>query len=1438
MSYIKNYGNLYAQTFSYSNGESIFQNISSNSLSIAGNVSAGNVISVGNVSGNYILGNGAFLTGLPEAYSNANVANYLPTYTGNLNPGNLSITGGQANLGPAANVKISGGTLNYYLTSDGAGGLAWAAGSGNITGNGTVAGSDQQIQFNNGTANFAASAALRFDYTANILRVTGAADVTGNIDATGNISGAYFLGNGALLTGLNFTNYSNANVAAYLPNYQGLISNIEFRSTSPAAAAIIVNDRSLTIGGNLLSYIILPDDGNANTVAAELTNHGLGNVLISSGPADYEWVFDNAGNLFAPGNIDAGNAISANYFLGNGAFLTGLPSGLSNADVANYLASNAAVTILTTGNITSSANIAGNYILGNGALLTGIAAGYSNANVANYLASNAAVTILTTGNITSSANIAGSYILGNGAFLTGLNFTNYSNANVANYLASNAAVTVLTTSNITSSANIAGNYILGNGAFLTGIPAGYSNADVANYLPTYTGALDSLTGNVTTTANVQGAYVLGNGAFLTGIATSSYSNANVANYLASNANVTVSVGTGNIITQGNINARALYLGSQQTVAYQVPGNITLAGGALDNNANISIIANGTMTTSYVLSLPAGTPNAGEVLTVQSFGPYSGVGQTANLTWSAQSGGSYGNSNVAAYLQVYNGNALFGNVTVSRDAVILGNLRVEGNTTYINVTDLVIEDKDIIVAANANATLSDLDGAGLQIGNMSAGGNITFFYEATSNIMALSHGLSIANTLFVEGNVEVTGNVLAEYVDANYFVGNGALLTGLDFTNYSNANAANYLASNANVTILTTGNITTTANISGGYILGNGAFLTGIAAGYGNANVAEYLPTYTGNLVSLTGNVTTTANISGAYILGNGAFLTGIAGGGGANLGNAIDLGTPTQGNLTSNAVTLTTTTTVTDGVALLNEVLGKLVPPRPSNFPAGQTLTITTSGTSARITNYVQPDNTPGANKSVAAGTLITAIRGSTYTTNTITNAGPGDTGTLLAVLNGANAGSATFNAAATPNVNGTYSNLVITNNYDYNVANASIAAGFWYVFSSRATGTVPTGWNEVYIRQTAVGNSAAPYWFYDSAAPGTPAYSNVSVTACATPTLAYTSTIPHYASGTTFGFGFSVNRLSGNTYPNSNNLSTGSSGGAFQAPASVTYAAAGITEPLAQNLYVSSGTATGNTTAGIVASGFGSSATGPSVTVNNSYNSAAQAFTTALAATVLFKNGNSTAVDEGNITVTSVGTGSGNAFRIINPGSGNTPAYTANATAFNSQSSTLQTYDAVVAGSGSQGVLSHNQTNYSSGYLPVGPDLSAGRSGTQYFTFKFVRTGVSKFDIRYTGTVAGMWVALPGSVIDTSSSINGWMDMTQAYAGSGYPGVNVPGNGSDGCSLGGTVAVNTAVTNASKTCTFGTVSSSSTATNEIYIRIALTSGQSVTALTIIAATN
>jgi len=693
--------------------------------------------------------------------------------------------------------------------------------------------------------------------------------------------------------------------------------------------------------------------------------------------------------------------------------------------------------------------------------------------------------------------------------------------------------------------------------------------------------------------------------------------------------------------------------------------------------------------------------------------------------------------------------------------------------------------------------------------------------------------------------KISGNILADNLQRG---ANLSIQGNLFYVDVVNSRiGVNTDSTTATLTVAGNTNISTTLNVTGNAIVGNlstaGSVLT-------TGNI-------TGNGVTLSGNAISA--VSGKLSLGSNANIT-ISGGtlnyvlttdGAGNLswssagsigviGNSIPMGTNSLGNLVSNAVTLTTATSVTDGITQLNTVLGKLVPASPPNFPNSITLSITTATSSGRMCNFVQTDNTPGANKSIAGGTVVSVVRGSSYSTNTISNTGPGDTGRLTVYLNGAGAGNVTFNTNATPSANGVYSNLVVTNNYDYNTANANIAAGFWYVFSSQASGTVTQGWNEVYLADTAAGNTNTPSWYYDAAAPGTPVYSNVTVTACASPSLSYSSTIPHYNSGTQFEFGFSVNKLSGDLYPNNGNLLTNSTaaGGAFQAPASVTYASASITVPLARNLYVSSGTATGNTTANIVASGFGSSSTGPSVTVTNSYNSASQAFTTALAANVLYKNGSGTAIDEGNVIVTSVGTGSGNAYRIISPGAGNTPTYTGSEAAFNSQSSTLQTYDATVVGSASQGVLKHDQTNYATGYLPAGPNLSSGRSGTQYFTFKFVRTDVSKFDITYAGNVAGLWVALPGSVIDASSSANGWINMTQAYGGAGYPGVNSPGNGSNGCSLGGAVIPNVTTASVSKTCTFGTVSSSSTATNEIYVRIALTSGQSVTGLSLKAASN
>ena len=542
----------------------------------------------------------------------------------------------------------------------------------------------------------------------------------------------------------------------------------------------------------------------------------------------------------------------------------------------------------------------------------------------------------------------------------------------------------------------------------------------------------------------------------------------------------------------------------------------------------------------------------------------------------------------------------------------------------------------------------------------------------------------------------------------------------------------------------------------------------------------------------------------------------------STFGNTISLGANTVAALVSNAVALTTTTKVTDAISQLNYVLGKLVPPSPPNFPNNQTLSLSGMSTyTGLMATFAQTDNTGWGNLAVSAGSFVTTYRSNSYATNFITSCGPGNSGTISVYLNGQSAGSTTLTGSS----NGTYGNLQIANNQDYHNVISTVTAGFWSSFDAQATGSsVPAGWNRVYIVDTVQTNNVI--WYYDSSSPSTPSFSATSIVLSSN-VVSYSSTVPHFTSSAGFTIRGNVTNLSGDTYPNSTYLfNATSAGGAFGAPTNVTYSAANITLPLPK---LAANIAKFTTTANIV-SGFGSSSGAPSVSVTNNYNTGSASFSTGNI--ILYKTGTGNQIEETALPIGSVGSGSGIPFRIVNPGSSDTPAYTGSESAFNSQTSPLLTYDATVVGA----VLKFDQTDYSTGYLPVGPNLS-GQASNQYFTFKFVRSSVSKFNINYTGSIAGLWVALPGSAIDTTSSLNGWLTLGTSYGGAGVPGVNSPGNGSNGCALGGIATFGSSGTYA-LTATFGTVSSSSTAANEIYVRIKLTSGQSVTALSIQTATN
>ena len=129
---------------------------------------------------------------------------------------------------------------------------------------------------------------------------------------------------------------------------------------------------------------------------------------------------------------------------------------------------------------------------------------------------------------------------------------------------------------------------------------------------------------------------------------------------------------------------------------------------------------------------------------------------------------------------------------------------------------------------------------------------------------------------------------------------------------------------------------------------------------------------------------------------------------------------------------------------------------------------------------------------------------------------------------------------------------------------------------------------------------------------------------------------------------------------------------------------------------------------------------------------------------------------------------------------------------------------------------------------------MNTGRSGSQYFRFAFKRTTMSNFTVKLTGKVSGFFIAAPNTDIDDTSDSNGWLNASATYAGAGTPGSGGGGNGSDGCaSTGADVIATSTSLSGGYTMTLGDQNMSSATGNVVLVRIALTSGQSVTALSI-----
>ena len=252
--------------------------------------------------------------------------------------------------------------------------------------------------------------------------------------------------------------------------------------------------------------------------------------------------------------------------------------------------------------------------------------------------------------------------------------------------------------------------------------------------------------------------------------------------------------------------------------------------------------------------------------------------------------TYSNIQVASYISTYSGNITTSNVSVS------GN--VSANTLFGNVIS-----SNIFVTGNIIA--SYLFGNGSQLTGMNTYSNIqTAAYLSSVGVSATSYSnvnvaaylaSGLTSTIIATGFINTSGNV-----SAAQFVGSGSLLTALPGYAYSNVNVAAYTQtqsytnySNVNVAAYVTAmGVTNYSNVNLTAYLAGGITSTGFINTSGNVSAAVH----TGGAVTVTGFINTAGNVSGATVFAANLTSTGVVYAGRGTLGE-VTLGGDTNGQL-------------------------------------------------------------------------------------------------------------------------------------------------------------------------------------------------------------------------------------------------------------------------------------------------------------------------------------------------------------------------------------------------------------------------------------------------------------------------------------------------------------------------------------------------------------
>ena len=684
-------------------------------------------------------------------------------------------------------------------------------------------------------------------------------------------------------------------------------------------------------------------------------------------------------------NIVASGNITANYYFGNGYYLTGVGNA-ANATTANYAYYAGNVTINAQPNITSlgtltqltvngisnlgnigNVHITGgnaNYALitdGNGNLSWGQVANASIANFANFAgnvtgANQPNITnIGTLGNLSvtgtvTSGNVSTPTVYSQGMVTQGYDFVQMQYSN---------SVTLPVSP-----------YDIGTGSWF------YLDGGGATFQSNTTGAFKEIVlgndGGINATGNVTAPYFIGNGSQLTGIVATS-GNANYANFAGQAFNVNAANITG---TVANSNFAAY---SEQA-----------------NNANLATFA----TTANSV---AGANVSGEVANA-NFASYSEQANNANLATFATTANSVAGANVSG--EVANANfASYANLASTANSVNVANVVGIGNIATTNYD------------GNAGNVLYGNGGfyALPTISNVANANYANFAGQVVDNTQSNITALGTLANLSVTGNIDTQNNVTA----LKYYAATGGdEFSGYGFVGASNSNTAMCMTSTDEITFYNNAIETLSlyanndakfyANLQANYYFGDGSQLSNINGGnvsnVANANYANFA----GTAYSVDG-----ANVSGTVANANFAAYS-------------------EQAN-NANLATYATTA---------NSVAGANVSGEVANANFASYANIANTANSVSVANVVGIGNIATTNYDGNAGNILYG-NGGFYALPVISNVANANYANYAGQANTANLATfaTTANAVAGANVSGTVANA----NYSLysNIANTANLATF-----------------------------------------------------------------------------------------------------------------------------------------------------------------------------------------------------------------------------------------------------------------------------------------------------------------------------------------------------------------------------------------------------------